>query len=122
MSLFTKVRIIASSIFRPDFPVVEYYRDSMTGTGDPLFNFKYTLRFMTMMDKSELYLPEIFQIPVLVSTAEKDKLFGVEKVKELYDAMPSKNKEFIALKDTYHAKFPDESWVVLVDWMDRNIE
>jgi acylglycerol lipase len=77
MSLFKKVRIIASSIFRPYFPVVEYYRDGMTGTDDPLFNFKFTLRFMTMMDKSELYLPENFQIPVLVITGDKDELFDV---------------------------------------------
>ena len=55
-----------------------------------------------------------------MSTGDKDELFDVEKVKELYDAVPSKNKEFIVLKDTYHAKFPDESWDVLVDWMDRS--
>jgi acylglycerol lipase len=120
LSLFKKARIIASSVFRPSFPVVEYYRKGMTGTGDPLFNFKYTLRFMTMMDKSELHLPESLQIPVLVSVGDKDELFDVDKVKDLYDAVPSKKKEFIVLKDTYHAKFPDQSWAILVDWMDRS--
>ena len=117
---FEQARIIASSVFRPSKQVIEYYRDGMTGTDDPLFNFKYTLRFATLMDVKKLILPAQLNIPVLVAVGDKDELFEVEKVKELYDGVPGDKKEFMVLTDTYHAKFPDASWEQLVGWLDRN--
>jgi len=119
-TLFEKARILSSSIFRPSVQVVEYYREGMTGTGDPLFNFKYTLRFLTMLNVKELILPKQLNIPVLVGTGDKDELFEVDKVKELYDAVPGNKKEFVILKDTYHARFPVESWERVVLWLDEN--
>lgn len=119
-TLFQKTKILASSIFRPSVPVVEYYRDGMTGINDSLFNFKYTLRFLSMLNVKELTLPEQLNIPVLVGVGDKDELFEVDKVKALYDAVPGNKKEFIVLKDTYHARFPTESWEKLVVWLDKN--
>jgi alpha-beta hydrolase superfamily lysophospholipase len=118
-TLLEKAHILASSIFRPSVQVVEYYRKGMTGEDDPLFNFKYTLRFLTMMNVKELILPKAFNNPVLVGVGDKDELFEVSKVKQLYDLVPDKQKEFIVFKDTYHARIPLESWEKVVDWMNR---
>jgi acylglycerol lipase len=57
ISLFQKLRIISSSIFRPSHQAVEYYREGMPGMNDPLFNYKYTLRFLTMLDVTQLRIP-----------------------------------------------------------------
>lgn len=117
-SLYEKAKIISSAIFRPSVQVVEYFREGMTGLDDPLFNFKYTLRFLTMLDVKELRLPAGLDIPVLVGVGDKDELFEVEKVRALYDEVPGTRKEFVVLKDTYHARFPAEAWQELVRWLD----
>ncbi len=117
---FQKAKILASSIFRPSKQVVEYYREDMTGANDPLFNFRYTLRFLTMMDVSELILPGYLNIPVLVAVGDKDELFEIESVKDVYNDVPGDKKEFLVMKDTYHAVFPDKSWDQLVVWLDNN--
>ncbi|NQU84926.1 MAG: alpha/beta fold hydrolase [Mariniphaga sp.] len=117
---FQKAKILASSIFRPSKQAVEYYREDMTGANDPLFNFRYTLRFLSMMDVTELILPEHLNIPVLVAVGDKDELFEVDQVKEVYDDVPGNKKEFLVLENTYHATFPDASWEKLVVWLNNN--
>ncbi len=119
-TLFQKTKILASSIFRPKYQAVEYYREGMTGLNDSLFNFKYTLRFLTMLDVKTLRLPKDLNIPVLVGIGDKDELFDIDKVKAFYDAVPSNKKEFLVMKDTYHAKIPIESWQQLVIWLNKN--
>ncbi|MEQ9100709.1 MAG: alpha/beta fold hydrolase [Imperialibacter sp.] len=119
-SLYEKAKILSSAFFRPSLQVVEYYREGMTGLDDPLFNFKYTLRFLSMLDVKELRLPKDLNMPVLVGVGDKDELFEVEQVKALYDEVPGDKKEFVVLKDTYHARFPDESWQELIGWLDRS--
>ncbi len=119
-TFYEKSKIIASSIFRPSVPVVEYFREGMTGLNDSLFNFKYTLRFLSMLNVKELKLAADLNIPVLVGVGDKDELFDVDKVKELYDAVPGNKKEFLVMKDTYHAKIPTESWQQLVVWLDKS--
>lgn len=118
-TLFQQAKILSSAVFRPSFQVVEYYRKGMTGEDDPLFNFRYTLRFLTMLDVKTLILPKQLNIPVLVGTGDKDELFEVEKVRELYDLVPGDKKEFVVLKDTYHARIPRESWERVVLWLDE---
>ncbi|MVM41236.1 alpha/beta fold hydrolase [Spirosoma sp. HMF3257] len=71
LPFFEKARIFASSIFRPSYPAAEYYREGMTVTKDSLFNFRYTLRFLTMLNVKELRLPKTLNIPVLVGVAIK---------------------------------------------------
>jgi len=66
----------------------------MTGMNDTLFNFRYTLRFLTMLDVKQLRLPKDLNIPVLVGVGDKDELFTIDKVKELYDLVPGNKKEF----------------------------
>ncbi len=119
-TLYQKTKILAGSIFRPSHPVVEYYRDGMTGSKDPLFNFSYTLRFLTMLDVKQLRLPKNLNIPVLVGIGDKDELFDIDKVKEFYNAVPGNKKEFLVMKNTTHARIPVESWQEIVVWLNRN--
>ena len=119
-TLFQKTKIIASSIFRPSHQAVEYYREGMTGSNDPLFNFSYTLRFLTMIDVKQLRLPKDLNIPVLVGVGDKDELFDVDKVREFYNLVPGDKKEFLVMKDATHAKIPLESWEKIVSWLNKN--
>jgi acylglycerol lipase len=119
-TLFEKTRILASAIFRPSYPAVEYYRKGMTVTKDSLFNFKYTLRYLTMMDVKRLRLPKDLNIPVLVAVGDQDELFEVDKVRDFYDSIPGNKKDFLVMKNTTHAKIPPESWQQVVDWLNKN--
>ena len=116
---FQQARILASSIFRPSYPAVEYYRDGMTVSKDTLFNFRYTLRFLTMMDVKKLRLPPNLNIPVLVGVGDKDELFAVDKVRDFYNLIPGNKKEFLIMKDATHAKIRPENWQQIVAWLDK---
>lgn len=120
ISQFQKLRIISSSIFRPSHQAFEYYREGMLGMNDPLFNYKYTLRFLTMLDVNQLRLPENMNAPVLVGVGDQDELFDVQKVRELYDLIPGHNKEFLVWKGAKHAEIGREHWRQIVDWLDRS--
>ena len=120
MPFLTKAKILASAVFRPSFQAVEYYRENMTGSHDSLFNFRYTLRFLTMTDVKELKLPQSLNVPVLVAVGDKDELFTVESVQEVFDDVPGDRKQFLVLADTNHATFPEESWQRMVVWLDHN--
>ena len=82
-TLFQQTKFLASAIFRPSYPAVEYYRDGMTVSQDTLFNFRYTPRYLTMLDVKKLRLPKDLNIPVLVGVGDKDELFEIDKVKGL---------------------------------------
>jgi len=116
---FQTAKILASSIFRPSYPAVEYYRDGMTVSKDTLFNFRYTLRFVTMMDVKQLRLPKNLNIPVLVGVGDKDELFAIDKVKDFYNLIPGNKKEFFVMNNATHAKIPLESWEEIVAWLDK---
>ncbi|MFN8347151.1 MAG: alpha/beta fold hydrolase [Spirosomataceae bacterium] len=118
-TFFEKTRLLASAVFRPSYPAAEYYREGMTVTKDSLFNLRYTVRFLTMLNVKELHLLPTLNIPVLVGAGDKDELFEVAKVKEFYDLVPGNKKEFLVMKNTTHAKIPIESWEQVVAWLDK---
>jgi alpha-beta hydrolase superfamily lysophospholipase len=118
-SAFQKAKIIASSILRPSHQAVEYYREGMVVSKDPLYNYRYTLRFTTMIPVKDLRIKQDMHVPILVGIGDKDELFTVEKAKYLYDLIPGNQKEFLVLKDMYHAKIPTESWEECVRWLDK---
>lgn len=120
-TIFEKTKILASSIFRPSHQAVEYYREGMTVTKDSLFNFGYTLRYLTMLDVKQLRLHKNLNIPVLVGIGDKDELFEIDKVKDFYNLVPGHKKEFLIMKNTTHAKIPVESWQEIVVWLDKNL-
>lgn len=121
-SLFQKVQILCSSIIRPSYPAIAYYREGMTGTDDPLFNFSYTLRFARMVKMDELKLPASLNIPVLVAVGDEDELFEIQAVREVYDDVPGDHKAFMVLEGARHARFPAESWQQLADWVDKSFD
>tara|TARA_R100001143_G_scaffold6711_1_gene9064 strand:+ start:4607 stop:5551 length:945 start_codon:yes stop_codon:yes gene_type:complete len=109
-----------NSIIRPSTAVIEYKRDGMEKSNDPLFTYAYTLRFVSMLDtQSELEFQDEPPMPILVGIGDQDELFSVEAVRELYDGIPGENKEFWVIEDALHATFPSSSWDDLVDWLDR---
>src|SRR6202789_3891755 len=117
--LFQQAKILSSAIFRPSYQAVEYYRDGMTVSTDTLFNFRYTLRFLTMMDVKKLRLPPNLNIPVLVGVGDKDELFEVDKVRAFYDSIPRNKKEFLIMNGATHAKISRENWESVVDWLNK---
>lgn len=119
MSIFQQARIISSAVFRPSHRAVEYYREGMTVSEDTLWNYRYTPRFVMMLDVKKLRLPADLNIPVLVGVGDKDELFEIEKVREFYDLIPSNRKEFFVMQNATHAKVPVESWEKIVVWLDR---
>jgi alpha-beta hydrolase superfamily lysophospholipase len=116
---FQEAKIIASSIFRPSYQAVEYYREGMNVSKDTLFNYRYTLRFMTMLDVKKLRLPKNLNVPVLVGVGDKDELFAIDKVKDFYNLIPGDKKEFFVMKNATHAKIPLQSWEQIVAWLNK---
>lgn len=119
LSFFQKARIISCAIFRPSHQAVEYYREGMIGMNDPLFSYKYTFRFLTMLDEKQLYLPESLNAPVLVAVGDQDEMFEVEKVREFFDQVPQSNKDFLVWEGATHAEISRAHWEQIVDWLDR---
>lgn len=116
---FQLARLWACLKLRPSFRAAEYYREGMVVRDDTLFNYRYTPRFMLMLDVKKLRLPPSLNVPVLVGVGDKDELFTVEKVRELYDLVPGNKKEFFVMKGATHAGIPLESWEEVVDWLNR---
>lgn len=122
ISLFNKLTILLNSIIWPSKPVINYFREGMQGTDDPLFNFKYTFRFMKIFSAKNLTLPEDLNFPIFIGIGEHDELFTVEAGRELFDEIPGENKEFYVAPGAKHAEFPDGSWNRLVSWLTENFE
>ncbi len=117
---FEKATILTNSLIRPGTPVIEYKRAGMVKSTDPLFTFVYTLRFVTMLDVKELAFQKTLPMPALVGIGDQDELFTIEAVRELYDGIPGKNKEFWVMQGGSHAKFPLSTRDHLVKWLDRH--
>ncbi len=122
LSFFKTLKILFSSLIKPKKPVISYYRDGMTGLDDPLFNFKYTFRFMRIFDAKTLSFPEKLDFPVLLGVGENDEIFTAEAARSLFNEIPSDNKEFIVLPRAKHADFPENSLKELIDWLNTNFK
>jgi acylglycerol lipase len=116
-SLAQKLKILFSSIFAPSKPVVKYEREGLVGRDDPLFTFKYTLRFLRMVNFEAIEFPERLDFPVFVGIGDSDELFSVESCRELYEVIPSDMKEFYVAEGSKHAEFPEGAWDSLVTWI-----
>ena len=119
LTVFQMTKYLSSGFFRPSYRAVEYYREGMNVTPDTLFNFRYTPRYLTMLDVKKLRLPGDLNIPVLVGVGDKDELFEIDKVKAFYDSIPGNKKEFFIMKNATHAKIPVESWQEVVAWLNK---
>ena len=90
----------------------------MVGRDDPLFTFKYTLRFLRMVKFEDLGFPEKLDFPVFVGIGDSDELFSVEACREMYEVIPSDSKEFYIAEGSKHAEFPEGAWNPLITWMN----
>jgi len=119
MSAPQKLKIALWSLFSPSKPVIEYGRDGMVGLDDPLFNFRYTLRFMRIANIRDLEVPKELHIPFFVGIGDSDELFSVDSCRELFEEIPSDSKEFHVFPGGKHAEFSEGSWVPLVTWLEK---
>jgi len=119
LSFFQKAKLLSSAIFRPSYRAVEYYREGMTISVDTLWNYRYTPRFVMMLDVKKLRLPPDLNIPVLVGVGDKDELFAIDKVKDFYNLIPGNQKQFFVMKNATHAKIPVECWEEIVAWLNK---
>jgi alpha-beta hydrolase superfamily lysophospholipase len=117
ISVVEKLKILFSSILFPSKPVVNYYRDGMQGTDDPLFNFKYTFRFMKIFRANDLTISEKLEFPVFIGIGEHDELFTVEASKALHDEIPCDDKQFYVFPGAKHAEFPERSMERITTWL-----
>ncbi|MHA1984604.1 MAG: alpha/beta hydrolase [Candidatus Hodarchaeales archaeon] len=101
------IKIILFSIIAPKKPVIKYYREGMVGLDDPLFNFKYSLRFLRVLDSRKMEMPEKIKIPLLFGLGDQDELFSVDDAKSFFEEFPAKEKEFFIIEGAKHAEFPE---------------
>jgi len=118
-SVLQKLKILFSSILRPSKPVINYYREGILGLDDPLFNFKYTLRFMRLVGFKDLDLSEDLECPILLGVGEHDELFSVDSAQSLLDELPSKDKKFFIMPGAKHAvQFTEEKFKEIKSWLN----
>ncbi len=115
-------------------PLIEYRRAGMTGVGDPLFNFAYSARFMSILfgapamqvarmfreadlDSPNLRFREKVRVPLLVGVGDQDELFSIESARAFFDSIDAEDKEFLVVPGAKHAVFPGGSWAPLVAWV-----
>jgi len=117
-SVLQKLKILVSSIFFPSKPVINYYREGISGLDDPLYNFKYTLRFMRLASFNDLDFSKEIECPVILGVGEYDEIFSVESAQSLLDEIPSKDKTFFVMHGAKHAvEFTEEVFKDLKSWL-----
>jgi acylglycerol lipase len=119
MSTIKKLKIAFSHLVKPSKPVIQYYREGMVGLDDPLFNFKYTFRFMRIVSLRDFEFPDVQNMPVFVGIGDNDELFSVEACRVLYEEIPSENKVFHVAVGGKHTEFPRGSMDPLGVWFDE---
>ena len=117
-SVLQKLKILISSIFFPSKPVINYYREGISGLDDPLFNFKYTLRFMRLASVQDLDFSEEIECPVILGVGEHDEIFSVESAQSLLDEIPCEDKTFFIMAGAKHAvEFTEEVFEEIKSWL-----
>jgi alpha-beta hydrolase superfamily lysophospholipase len=117
-SVLQKLKILISSIFRPSNPVINYYREGISGLDDPLFNFNYTLRFMRLVSFQDLDFLEEIECPVILGVGEHDEIFSVESAQSLLNEIPSNDKKFFVMAGAKHAvEFSEEVFKDIKSWL-----
>ena len=90
----------------------------MLGLDDPLFNFKYTLRFMRLVGLKDLDFSEEIECPILLGVGEHDEIFSVESAQSLFDEISCKDKKFFIMPGAKHAvEFNEEVFNETKSWL-----
>ena len=117
-SVLQKLKILFSSLLLPSKPVITYYREGILGLNDPLFNFKYTLRFMRLVNIKDLDLSEEIECPILLGVGEYDEIFSVESAQSLLEELSCEDKKFFIIPGAKHAiEFTEESFKEIKSWL-----
>ena len=117
-------------------PVMEYHREGMVGLNDPLFTFKYSTRFYSVIygvsalavsrmlrsgiiDSPNLKFDGKLRVPLFLGVGDHDELFSPESARELFDEINCDDKKLVVFPNASHAVFPRDGWGPLVDWLDE---
>jgi len=126
MSTGEKLKTVGKILFANSRPVIEYKREGMIRPDDPLFNFKYTPRFLRILNAqrfmNKYQFPEQFDFPVLVGIGDDDEIFSVETARAFFDEVPSENKEFQIIPKAKHAETHDLCSPQVIDWLKKNFD
>ena len=119
-------------------PLIDYRRPGMLGLDDPLFNFRYSARFYTVLygvparpllrmmrtglvDSPNLRFEPRLRVPLLVAVGDQDELIPVDSARALCDAANGEDKEFLPIPGGRHAVFPKEAPELLRGWLSRKV-
>jgi acylglycerol lipase len=117
-------------------PLIEYSRKGMLGVGDPLFNFKYSARFYSVLygvgaltvtrmsrtgfiDSPNLRFNQKLAAPLLLGVGDQDELFAKDAVKEFCDEIDCDDKGYFVAPGAKHASWPKDSWGPLLTWLGK---
>ncbi len=106
------------------------------GIDDPLFNFKYSARFYTvlygagalrvmrmlgsgMVESPNLDFGGKLLVPLFVAVGDHDELFTTDGAREFCDGINCDDKEFHVIPGARHALWPKDAFTPLVDWLAR---
>ena len=117
-------------------PLIEYRREGMLGLDDPLFNFRYSARFYSVLygvpagrllrmlrtgvlDSPNLHFEEPLRVPLLLAVGDQDELISVDSARELGDGIGASDKELRVIPGARHAVFPKGSTDPVREWLAR---
>jgi alpha-beta hydrolase superfamily lysophospholipase len=117
-------------------PLIDYRRQGQIGLDDPLFNFRYSARFYSVLygvgalavtrmmrsgliDSPNLEFKQRLHAPLLVGIGDQDELFTTEAAKEFCDGLDCDDKEFFVARGAHHATWPRDSWAPLFSWLGK---
>jgi acylglycerol lipase len=130
------IKTLIGITFLHGTPLIEYSRRGQMGRDDPLFDFRYSARFYSVLyGASALKVVRMFQsgfvdstnldlggklgVPLLVAVGDSDELFPVDGAKEFYESIPCDDKEFVVLPRTKHAAWPNDAYVPIAAWLEK---
>ena len=114
-------------------PLIDYRRGGQIGLDDPLFNFRYSARFysvlygagalkvMQMFSSGVIDSPNLdlgkLRAPLFVAVGEGDELFPADAAREFCEGIDCDDKEFHVIAGAKHAVWPKGSFTPLVEWL-----
>ncbi|MEJ2276618.1 MAG: alpha/beta hydrolase [Candidatus Lokiarchaeota archaeon] len=91
---------------------------------DPMVTQKYTLTSLKTQMRAPLANPiEKVKAPILLLVGGKDFLFSIDFMKEIYDRLPSENKDIKIIENASHLIFQEnlkESIQIITQWLVKN--
>ena len=127
--------LLGVAIFRGN-PVIEYRREGQVGIDDPLFNFRYSARFYSVLygvgalkvlgmirsgviDSPNLTFDAKLGVPLIVAVGYEDELFTADAARDFCEGIDCDDKEFHLIPEASHAVWPEGAFAPLLDWLGR---